>query len=83
MVLCTIVGTSLLFEARKSGAVIWLAYAVVMAIGIGFLQNTLFVLIGHLLAVVAVEVQIRRLRQAVAKLHDDLVAWIHLESRPS
>jgi len=55
MVLSAIVGTSLLFEARKSGAAIWLTYAVVMAIGIGFLQNTLFVLIGHLLAVLLVE----------------------------
>ena len=54
MVFCTIVGTALLLEAMESGWMRWLSYAFVMAMGIGFLQNTIFVLLGHFAAVLVV-----------------------------
>ncbi|MCX6607016.1 MAG: glycosyltransferase family 39 protein [Acidobacteria bacterium] len=53
-VFCTIVGTALLLEAMESGGVRWWLYALVMAMGIGFLQNTVFVLGGHFVAVILV-----------------------------
>lgn len=67
MVLCTLVGTSLLLGARRSGLWLWLPYALVMAVGIGFVQNTLFVLMGHFFAVLLIEKRIGR-EQFVATL---------------
>ena len=51
MVFCVIVGTLLLVQAcRESDWRLWAAYACVMGIGILFLHNTVFVVAGHLAA---------------------------------
>ena len=56
MMFCVIAGTALLIRARAGGARWnWWAYAGVMGCGILFLQNTVFVLIGHTAAAIIVD----------------------------
>lgn len=48
MILCTILGTGILVRlAGKDRTLLWVLYVVAMTIGIGFLQNTAFVVGGH------------------------------------
>ena len=61
MMFCVIMGTALLIRARAGGARWhWWAYAGVMGCGILFLQNTVFVLLGHAAAAMVVDWRLRR-----------------------
>lgn len=66
MIFFACVGTALFFAAVTTNRVrTWLAYAIVMALGVGTLQNTAFVAAAHLVAWIALIV----VRRVPARVH--------------